>query len=166
MKNPPPSDSKHPATWKFAFKSGFVAVDKLVVSTLPPWTWRRWLACLQGAVAAMGFIALPALSASAFTLTNVALPGVAYSSVVCGDFNNDGQPDVLVTGADGAFNGISQVWQNHANGRFTNLNAVLPGVSSSAVARGDFNNDGRLDLLATGEKGCLPGVGPPLLPPA
>lgn len=153
MKNPLPSRFHQPATWKFSFKSGSVTVDHRVTPKVRPWSWRRWLCCLQAPVATAVLMVLPAFPAAAFIHTNVALPGVAYSSVVCGDFNNDGQPDVLVTGADTAFNGISQVWQNHSNGRFTNLNAGLPGLSSSAVARGDFNNDGRLDLLVTGLAG-------------
>jgi hypothetical protein len=92
-------------------------------------------------------------SAAGFTVTNVALPGVAYCSVVSGDFNNDGKPDVLLTGVDGSFSGIGQIWQNKSSGLFTNLNAALPGMSSSAVARGDFDNDGRPDLLLTGFAG-------------
>jgi hypothetical protein len=88
-----------------------------------------------------------------FTLTKVALPGIANSSVVCGDFSNDGKPDVLLTGADASFKGICQLWQNHSGGLFSNLNTVLPGISSSAVTRGDFDNDGRSDLLLTGFAG-------------
>ncbi len=119
-------------------------------------SWPRWIACLKPVAAATVAIACSAFSAaaaSAFTLTNVALPAVAYSSVVCGDFSNDGRPDVLLTGADASFNPICQVWQNRSSGLFSNLNAALPGLSSSAVARGDFDNDGRPDLLITGFAG-------------
>lgn len=78
---------------------------------------------------------------------------MAYSSVVFGDFNSDGKPDVLLTGADASFGGICHLWQNGSNGVFTNLDAGFPGISSSAVARGDFDNDGRTDLLITGFAG-------------
>ena len=112
------------------------------------------------AVATVAFVALAfsATAASVFTLANTALPGVAYSSVVCGNFYNDGKTDVLLTGENASFNGICQVWQNQSNGVFTNFNAALPGIStnavtSSAVAQGDFDNDGRPDLFITGFAG-------------
>lgn len=97
--------------------------------------------------------ALPAFPASVLTLTNVALPAVSHGSVVCGDFNNDGKSDVLLTGASASFSGISQLWQNYTNGLFTNLNLSLPGLSSSAAACGDVDNDGRSDFLLTGFAG-------------
>jgi hypothetical protein len=134
----------------FKFKFNPPINGKRAVSSFRLWSWRR-LRCLQCIAAAA--LACSAFSAAGFTLTNVALPGVAYCSVVSGDFNNDGKPDVLLTGVDGSFTGISQIWQNKSSGLFTNLNAALPGMSSSAVARGDFDNDGRPDLLLTGFAG-------------
>ena len=101
----------------------------------------------------MVVIASPAFSSPVFTLASVGLPAVSHSSVACGDFNNDGKTDVLLTGADGSFTGICQIWQNGRHGVFTKLNASFPGISSSAVARGDFDNDGRPDLLLTGFAG-------------
>ena len=142
--------SPRPAVRAFKFRFNLIRNRKPAVSSFR--VWSRWpLASLQSiaAVALAGF----AFSAAGFTLTNVALPGVAYCSVVCGDFNNDGKPDVLLTGVNGSFSGICQIWQNNSSGLFTNVNAALPGMSSSAVARGDFDNDGRSDLLLTGFAG-------------
>ena len=148
MKNSPAGFFHPQVSGRFAFKSYSTPDGRPAVSPIRAWAWRLgWLPT----VAAV--IAFPAFPAAGFTLTNVALPGVAYSSVVCGDFNNDGKSDVLVTGAGDSFNPISQVWQNHSGGLFTNLNVTLPGLSSSAVARGDFDNDGRTDLLLTGFAG-------------
>jgi hypothetical protein len=141
--------------------SGAMAEGKPAASAIRAWSRCRWFAGLRAVTLATVAIVLPALSASAaavFTLTNSALPGVAYSSVVCGEFNNDGKTDVLLTGANISFYGICQVWQNKSNGVFTNFSAALPGIStnavtSSAVAQGDFDNDGRPDLLITGFAG-------------
>src|SRR6185503_19050000 len=76
------------------------------------------------------------------------LPGVRYSSVAWGDYDNDGRLDFLLTGS-----GISQVWRNTGGG-FSNVTASvapgLPGVQYSSVAWADSNNDGRLDFLLTG----------------
>ena len=141
--------------------SGAMVDGKPAVLTIRAWSWRRWSAGLHAAALATLAIVLPAFSsaaASAFTLTNTALPGVASSSVVCGNFNNDGKTDVLLTGENASFNGICQVWQNQSNGVFTNFNAALPGISTNGVmngaaAQGDFDNDGRPDLLITGFAG-------------
>jgi hypothetical protein len=87
-----------------------------------------------------------------FSNINAGLPGVFYSSVAWGDFDNDGRPDILLTGTTNGFvtGNLSQVWRNLGNGAFSNLNAKLPGVSQGAVALGDYDNDGRLDILLTG----------------
>jgi hypothetical protein len=99
-----------------------------------------------------------------FTLdTNAVLPGVYTSSVACGDYDNDGWLDILLTGDTGNqdTNGneiyISQVFHNNGDGTFAlDTNAVLPGLTyCPSVAWGDYDNDGRLDILLTGDTGTL-----------
>jgi uncharacterized membrane protein YeaQ/YmgE (transglycosylase-associated protein family) len=87
-----------------------------------------------------------------FVNINAGLPGVFYSSVALGDFDNDGNVDILLSGTTNGFvsGAITQVWRNRGHGVFTNINAGLPGVSQGAVAWGDFDNDGRLDILLSG----------------
>jgi hypothetical protein len=94
-------------------------------------------------------------------LTNVTatvapgLPGVECSSVAWGDYDTDGRLDFLLTGDPGSGR-ISQVWWNTGSG-FTNVTATvapgLPGVECMSVAWGDYDNDGRLDFLLTGDTG-------------
>ena len=81
-------------------------------------------------------------------------PGVSASAVAWGDFDNDGWPDLAITGNTGAQN-IAQVWRN-LSGTFSNINAALPAVSESSVAWGDYENDGRMDLLLTGSSAGSP----------
>lgn len=83
--------------------------------------------------------------------TTVDLPGVSDGSVAWGDFDNDGDLDILLTGQDTDLIAIARVYRNNGNGRFTDLNADLLGVRSSSVAWGDFNNDGHLDILLAGD---------------
>ncbi|MDB6026395.1 MAG: regulatory domain of in-like proprotein convertase [Verrucomicrobiales bacterium] len=71
-------------------------------------------------------------------------------SVAWGDYDNDGRLDILFAGDnDAAGQPITQIWRNLGNGTFTNINAGLPGVIGS-VAWGDYDNDGRLDVLLAG----------------
>ncbi|HLX96074.1 MAG TPA: VCBS repeat-containing protein, partial [Verrucomicrobiae bacterium] len=90
-----------------------------------------------------------------FTNINAGLPGVGACSVAWGDFDNDGRPDILLSGYTGNQGGINfalfitQVWRNTGNG-FTNINAGLPGVYFGTAEWGDFDNDGRLDILISG----------------
>ena len=75
-----------------------------------------------------------------------------YSSVALGDYDNDGKLDILLTGSTNGFGSgaITQLWRNLGNGTFTNISIGLPGVTQGAVAVGDFNQNGRLDILLTG----------------
>jgi hypothetical protein len=85
---------------------------------------------------------------SGFTNINAGLPGVNYASAAWGDYNNDGQLDILLTGNSNSTL-ISQVWRNTGGG-FTDINAGLPGLSSTYAAWGDYDNNGRLDILLQG----------------
>jgi uncharacterized membrane protein YeaQ/YmgE (transglycosylase-associated protein family) len=87
--------------------------------------------------------------AGLFTNINAGLIGVKYSSVSWGDYDNDGDLDILMTGYDSAFNLISRIYRNDA-GHFTDIGAGLLGLVISSVAWGDYDNDGDLDILMTG----------------
>jgi len=89
------------------------------------------------------------LGRAEFTPVNAGLTGVYVSSVAWGDYDNDGDLDILLTGADSGWNPISQVYRNDG-GAFTDISAGLTGVRYSSVAWGDYDNDGDLDILLTG----------------
>ena len=90
-----------------------------------------------------------------FSNINAGLPGVEYGSAAWGDYDNDGKLDILLTGATGTdLNGfptgfLAQVWRNTGTG-FSNINAGLPGIAQGTAAWGDYDNDGRLDILLSG----------------
>ncbi len=88
-----------------------------------------------------------------FSDINAGLTGVYYSSTAWGDYDNDGDLDILLTGGIGTNVGVSSVYRNDGQSIFTNINAGLTGVRQSSTAWGDYDNDGDLDILLTGDTG-------------
>ena len=78
--------------------------------------------------------------------------GVSSGSVAWGDYDNDGYLDVLLMGYTGSEH-VTQIYRNNGDGTFTAIEAGLSGVSSGSVAWGDYDNDGRLDVILSGNTG-------------
>jgi hypothetical protein len=91
--------------------------------------------------------------------TGMNLTPVNYGSVSWGDYDNDGYLDILLTGYNGVAP-ISKIYHNDGNDTFTEQTSIsLTGVYNSSVAWGDYDNDGNLDILLTGNStysGCNP----------
>jgi hypothetical protein len=80
------------------------------------------------------------------------LNGLSISSNAWGDYNNDGNLDILLTGLRSDQRHYSIIYSN-SNSSFIDINAGLEGVDESSVAWGDYDNDGDLDILITGNSG-------------
>ena len=78
--------------------------------------------------------------------TAAGLAGTGYGQgVAVGDYDNDGDEDLYVTGVF-----ANQLYRNEGNGRFADVTAeagVAGGGWSSSAAFVDFDQDGRLDLF-------------------
>ena len=85
--------------------------------------------------------------------TSIVLSGVWCGSIAWGDYDNDGDLDILLTGCTSISGSdlISKIYQNNGNNTFTELTSIsLIGVVRGSARWGDYDNDGDLDILITG----------------
>ena len=68
------------------------------------------------------------------------------ASVAVGDFNGDGRPDLVVAGNGGESGGVA-VLLGDGDGTFQSPLGYAAGKTPEAAALGDFNGDGRLDVV-------------------
>jgi predicted nucleotidyltransferase len=86
-----------------------------------------------------------------FAEVSAGLPAASYGSVAWGDYDNDGDLDILLTGSDASSTPIAQVYRSDGGSTFIDISAGLTGVDASSGAWGDYDNDGDLDILLTGQ---------------
>lgn len=79
--------------------------------------------------------------------------GAAPISLVSGDFNQDGKVDLLVAdnGAS-ASTGAVLLLANDGQGAFSVQGTYATGARARAIATGDFNGNGRLDVVVVNEQ--------------
>ncbi len=80
------------------------------------------------------------------------LPDFKTARLAWADYDNDGKLDLLITGQDSLNLGSTILYHNTGSG-FENKTSVIPGIPSlyySAVAFGDYDNDGYKDLVLSG----------------
>ncbi len=89
-----------------------------------------------------------------FTETNIPFFQSWLGDIAWGDINDDGHPDLVITGTGGQ-NGDERRTSLHINngdGTFTTVaNTPFPGMSNSSVEIADFNNDGKKDIYLMGD---------------
>ena len=84
-----------------------------------------------------------------FIPVNTAIPGVVDGSVDWGDYDGDGDPDLLVTG-ETTRGLISALYQNNRNNKFVKITSHFPGLHLGTGKFADYDNDGDLDVILSG----------------
>jgi hypothetical protein len=86
------------------------------------------------------------------TMTAVAtgIPGLQEGAAAWGDYDNDGDLDLAISGRVSSTSGGSSSVYRNSGGSFVDVAAGLQGVYASAMGWGDYDNDGDLDLLVSG----------------
>ena len=72
------------------------------------------------------------------------------------DFDNDGDQDVVIYGKSGTVY-KSRIYVNQGNFSFVESPIQLPNASGGEIRWGDYNNDGKMDLLFSADNGGVPG---------
>lgn len=87
-----------------------------------------------------------------FTDINAPLEKLLFASATWGDYDNDGDLDILLNGGKLSpfiLEGRVRVYRNDG-GAFTDTGVILPGGYNGSADWGDFTGDGRLDILVQG----------------
>lgn len=90
----------------------------------------------------------PVFATPQFFEKTTSIPGLNYSVVAWGDYDNDGDLDLAISGYSNS--SYSAIFRNDA-GIFVNINATLASYNTpGSLQWADFDRDGDLDLLSTG----------------
>lgn len=86
-----------------------------------------------------------------FTPLAQSLQGLRQGSTSWGDYDNDGFPDLLMTGESSTGIPTTALYHNSGNGAFQLINSGIVGLSNGSARWGDYTDDNFLDLFVTGE---------------
>lgn len=90
-----------------------------------------------------------------FNRLEVQIEGAVGGDVQWGDFDQDGNIDILITGKDASLSPVSFVYRNNGDNTFSFANAGLVGTALGPANWIDFDNDGDLDIMLSGQNaGC------------
>ena len=96
-----------------------------------------------------GFAEIYRNDGGSFTPLDANLRGILYGTTAWGDYDNDGDNDLLLLGGVDVTSGrTGRVYRNEGGVFLPRL--ALVGVVASSVAWGDYDGDNDLDVLATG----------------
>jgi hypothetical protein len=85
--------------------------------------------------------------------TNVSFAQVMRPGIAWGDYDNDSNIDILLSGMTADHTVVTKVYRNDGHGGFEEQTSItLDAVFRSSAAWGDYDNDGKLDILLAGAR--------------
>ena len=89
-------------------------------------------------------------AAQNFVDTGIPFVGLTEASAAWGDYDNDGDLDLVICGFDAQSKPRTILYRNDGDNQFTPVNSGLPNLGRGSIAWGDYDNDGNLDILLIG----------------
>ena len=88
---------------------------------------------------------------NSITLTRKSDPflGLSKGAVSWGDYDNDGDKDVVIMGQSSLFGAVTKLYENK-NGEFVDTNTSLTKLYDGDITWVDLNKDGNIDIVASG----------------
>lgn len=96
----------------------------------------------------IAYLSFDPLDGPIFTFTDVGLPGAAHGQLVWGDYDGDGDNDLLVSG-NREGQGYLRIYRND-DGAFADSGLNLPAGLFGSADWGDYDGDGDLDIVVAG----------------
>ncbi|MCE1201294.1 MAG: VCBS repeat-containing protein [Bacteroidia bacterium] len=90
------------------------------------------------------------ISRSEFVSQAAGLPQVVHGAVDAADFDGDGLQDIVISGFGANGQLIAGIWLQQRDGSFRKSSAQVPALAEGSAHFGDFDRDGKTDLLLTG----------------
>ncbi len=97
------------------------------------------------------FTALYKNDKGSFIDQNIGFKGLKLNDAAWGDYDNDGDEDLVIVGESQNGSVESRLYRNNGTGGFSQVFPGFMNVRSGSVDWGDMDHDGDLDLLLTGE---------------
>jgi PKD repeat protein len=146
----------HPVSWKWDFGDGTKSTEKdptHIYANPGSYTVKLTITTDSNVVYTRTRKNCINISKVGFRKTDIGLPFLAGSASDWGDYDNDGDLDLIICGlAKDYKTAYTKIYRNDGNGTFTDINDSIIGVGYfSSVAWGDYDNDGDLDFIECGK---------------
>ncbi|MCF8232104.1 MAG: FG-GAP-like repeat-containing protein [Bacteroidales bacterium] len=93
-----------------------------------------------------------------YTNLSVDIPSMTRSDIATGDYDNDGDLDMVIGGMIDNYDAATYLFENQ-EGEFVQSEQEFPSISDGDAVFGDYDADGDLDLLLTGNGNSEPFTG-------